>query len=84
MGGTQPCHVLLGLTVPFCVWLVLMVSPLADGRKSFANVGEPIYISFAMALAAILQVFVGNPLNRVTITLLVVGLLCGVATALFF
>jgi len=75
---------LLALAIPFFVWLVLMLSPLADGKKSFANVGEPIYISFAMPLAAIFQIFVGKSLNRVAITLLVVGLLCGVAAATFF
>src|SRR5688572_2971907 len=75
---------LLALAVPFCVWLVLMLSPLADGRKSFANVGEPIYISFAMPLAAVFQIVVGKSLGRVTLTLLVVGLLSGVAAATFF
>ena len=39
---------LLALIVPFFVWVVLMLSPLAAGRKSLANLGEPAYIGLAM------------------------------------
>src|SRR5688572_22031394 len=74
---------LLALAVPFCVWLALMLSPLANGKKSFANIGEPIYISFAMPLAAIFQLTVGKYLNPARTTFLVLGLLCGVAVATF-
>ena len=32
---------LLALVIPFCMWVVLMLSPLSAGRKSLANLGEP-------------------------------------------
>jgi hypothetical protein len=75
---------LLALVVPFCVWLVLSLSPLSYGRKSFGNIGEPIYISFAMPIAAILRVGIGKNLSRAAAIFIVVGCLCGVAAGTFF
>jgi dolichyl-phosphate-mannose--protein O-mannosyl transferase len=75
---------LLALVVPFCVWLLLSLSPFSYGRKSFANIGEPIYISFAMPIAALLRVGIGQNLGRATVILIVLGCLCGVAVATFF
>jgi len=75
---------LLALIIPFCIWLVLMSSPLSAGKKSLANIGEPIYISFAMPFAAMLRVGVGRHARNTSVALLVAGLLCGVAIATFF
>jgi hypothetical protein len=73
---------LLALVVPFCVWLLLSLSPLSYGRKRFANIGEPIYISFAMPIVALLRVGIGQNLSRVTAILIVLG--CLYAAATFF
>src|ERR1700732_4411509 len=55
---------LLALIVPFLVWLILMFSPLAAGRKSLANLGEPVYISFAMAVLALVRVAIGRKVSE--------------------
>ena len=55
---------LLALLIPFSVWVVLMLSPLSAGRKSLANLGEPIYISFAMPVLALLRVAIGKRSNE--------------------
>jgi hypothetical protein len=75
---------LLTLTIPFCVWLLLMLSSLSYGGKSFANIGEPIYISFAMPLAAVLRVSIGQHLRPAMGALIAAALLCGIAVAIFF
>jgi hypothetical protein len=74
---------LLALTIPFCVWLMFMLSPLSNGKKSLANIGEPIYISFAMPVAAMLRVSIGQHVRPTAGALIVAGLLCGVAIATF-
>jgi len=74
----------LSVVVPFSVWLLLMLSPLSVGKKSLANIGEPIYISFAMPVAALFRVIIGQHLSRVASALVVVGALCGVAAVVFF
>ena len=75
---------LLALVIPSCIWFLLMLSPLSTGQKSLANIGEPIYISFAMPVAAILRVAIGQHLGRMASMLIVIGVLCGVAAAIFF
>ncbi len=61
-----------------------MLSPLAAGRKSLANVGEPIYISFAMPMAALVRVGVGRHVTERTCAFGVLGMLCLVAAVVFF
>ena len=75
---------LLALVVPYCVWVVLMLSPLATGRKSLANLGEPICISFAMPMLALVRVAVGRRLPEAVCGLGFVTALCAVAAAVFF
>ena len=75
---------LLALTIPFCVWLVLMWSPLSIGKKSLANIGEPIYVSFAMPVAAALLVGIGQRLRPMGGAIIMTALLCGVAVTTFF
>src|SRR5579875_3567886 len=55
---------LLALVIPFLIWAGLMFSPLSSGRKSLANLGEPIYISIAMPVFAIIRVLVGKKMSE--------------------
>ena len=75
---------LLALVVPFCVWVVLMLSPLSAGRKSVANLGEPVYISFTMPALALLRVAVGRRLSETVYAASFITALCVVAAAVFF
>ncbi|HEY5914327.1 MAG TPA: hypothetical protein VJA21_27370 [Verrucomicrobiae bacterium] len=74
---------LLALVVPFCVWLALMSSPLATGRKSLANIGEPVYISFAMPVAALVRVALGKSIGERSCAVVLISLLCFAAAAAF-
>ena len=75
---------LLGLVLPFCVWLLLMLSPLSTGRKSLANVGEPIYISFAMPVVALVRVGAGKHVPESVLAAGLIGALCVLAALIFF
>ncbi len=75
---------LLGLILPFCVWLLLMLSPLSTGRKSLANIGEPIYISLAMPMAALIRVSIGKRLSERVSAVGLIAALCLVAAMVFF
>jgi len=75
---------LLALTIPFCLWVLLMLSPLSTGRKSLANLGEPIYISFAMPLLALLRVCLGRRISEKVYAGSFITALCVVAAAVFF
>jgi len=75
---------LLALVIPFCVWAVLMLSPLSAGKKSLANIGEPVYISFAMPVLALLRVAISRRLSETIYAASFVTLLSAVAIAVFF
>lgn len=75
---------LLALVIPFCVWVVLMLSPLSDGKKSLANLGEPVYISIAMPVLALLRVAMGKKLTEKVYAYSFITALCVVAVATFF
>ncbi len=75
---------LLALVVPFCVWTALMLSPLATGRKSLGNIGEPIFISFAMPLAALARIAVGKQIRESFCAASLIAVLCLVAAGVFF
>jgi len=75
---------LVAFVSPFGVWLLLMFSEFATGKKSLANLGEPFYFSLAVPVMALVRVAVGARVTeRVCATVLIV-LLCGVAAAVFF
>ena len=74
----------LALVIPFCLWMVLMLSPLASGRKSLANLGEPIYISFAMPVLALLRLAIGRRLSERAYAVGVIAVLCVIAATIFF
>jgi hypothetical protein len=75
---------LLALIIPFCVWVVLMLSPLSTGRKSLANLGEPVYISFAMPVLALLRVALGRSITEWVYAASFLTALCVIAAAVFF
>lgn len=75
---------LLALIVPFTVWMILMLSPLATGRKSLANLGEPVCIGFAMPVLALLRVAIGKKITERIYAVTFISALCVVAVAVFF
>ena len=75
---------LLALVLPFLVWLLLSLSPLAAGRKSLANIGEPVLIGFAMPLAALVRVGLGKSIPDRVCAVGLITLLCVVAGIVFF
>jgi hypothetical protein len=75
---------LLALIIPFVVWMILMLSPFATGRKSLANLGEPVYISFAMPVLALLRVAIGTKITERVYAVAFISALCVVAAAVFF
>lgn len=75
---------LLAFVIPFLLWTALMVSPLSQGRKSLANLGEPIYISFAMPVMALIQVAFGRTLSDRLWAFTSIVTLSVIAAATFF
>jgi hypothetical protein len=75
---------LLVLFIPFCVWAVLMLSPLSTGRKSLANLGEPVYISFAIPVLALLRFAVGRRISERLYAAIFITALCVIAATVFF
>ena len=74
---------LLALIVPFSVWVVLMLSPLSIGRNS-TNLIEPLYLSFALPLVALIHVAVGGRFTERVQAASALTMLCGVAITAFF
>jgi hypothetical protein len=74
---------LLAVVIPFALWMGLMFSDLSTG-KSLTNLGEFIYISFAIPVAALIRVWVGGTSHQRTYAAALIGLLCGVAAVAFF
>jgi uncharacterized membrane protein len=75
---------LLALILPFCLWVVLMLSPLSTGRKSLANLGEPVCISLAMPVLAWARVALGTRITERVYAASFLAALCGIAAAVFF
>src|SRR5262249_3714773 len=46
--------------VPFFIWMAFMLSPLEVGRKSIANIGEYVFISLAVPIAALIRLALGT------------------------
>jgi len=61
-----------------------MASPLAIGRKSLANLGEPVNIALAMPVLALIVVFVGGRVSATTYGIISTVVLCIVAAVTFF
>jgi hypothetical protein len=75
---------LLALVIPFCIWILLMFSPLSIGRKSLANMGEVAYVSFAMPALALFRVALGKRISERIYAVSFITILCGIAVAVFF
>ena len=75
---------LLVLILPFMVWAVLMFSELSTGRKSLANLGEPIYIAVAVPVIALVRVAVGARIPDRTCAVGLITVMCVVACGVFF
>ena len=74
---------LSALVLPFAVWSFFMLSDLATGRKSIANVGEPYFFSFAIPLAALVRVWLGTRFDERLSSAVLIGTLCAVAASVF-
>src|SRR5438477_11696028 len=74
---------LSALVLRFTVWLFLMLSDLATGRKSIANLGEPYYFSVAIPLAALARVSLGTRFHERVSSAVLIGILCAVAARVF-
>jgi hypothetical protein len=75
---------LLALIVPFCVWMILMLSPLAANRKSIANLGDAFDIGLAMPVLALIRVAIGKKITERVYAISFISTLCVVAAAIFF
>jgi len=60
------------------------VVPSLHRQEELANIGEPIYVSFAMPVAAALLVGIGQRLRPMGGAIIMTALLCGVAVTTFF
>jgi hypothetical protein len=74
---------LLAVIIPFALWTGLMFSDLSTG-KSLANLGECVYISFAMPVVAFIRLWFGGTSHQRGYAAALIGVLCGVAAGAFF
>jgi hypothetical protein len=74
---------LFAVVFPFSLWAGLMISDFAVG-KSLANVGECIYLSMAVPVAALLRLGFGVTRHRRAYSAFVIALLCVAAVGVFF
>jgi hypothetical protein len=61
-----------------------MLSPLSAGRKSLADLDEPVYISFAMPMLALLRIAAGRRFSERVYAACFITILCVIAAAVFF
>jgi hypothetical protein len=72
----------LAFFLPFTAWLGLMT---ASGiGKSLANLIEPVFISFAFPVAALIRVVVGTRAREKTVSIVLVALLCVTAAGVYW
>jgi len=74
----------LAVVIPFCVWLLLMLSRLSTGRKSLANLGEPLCISLAMPVLALVRVALATKISERVYACSFIAALSVLAAAVFF
>jgi hypothetical protein len=61
---------LLSLVIPFCIWAVLLYSPLSTGWKSLANlVVEPAILGLALGVVALVRVGMSRRMSEETAAL---------------
>jgi hypothetical protein len=74
----------LAFIVPFFIWMALMLSPLEVGRKSIANIGEYVFISLAVPIAALIRVAFGTRVRERLCARFLFALLCLTAVGVFW
>jgi hypothetical protein len=75
---------LLGVCVPFGVWLLLMMSAASIGRKGAGNLVEVFWLGAAVPAAATARVLIGSRFRQGACAAAVLAVLCLVAIAVFF
>jgi hypothetical protein len=75
---------LMAFLLPFAFWLLLMVTPLATGRKSVSNLVEPLFFSLAVPAVALLRVVIGTRRSEKALACCLLALVCLGAVSSFF
>ena len=75
---------LLTLIIPFCFWVLLMVSPLSAGRRNLTSLAEPIFISLALPVLALLRVAAGRRFSERLYFASSIAVLSGIVITAFF
>jgi hypothetical protein len=70
--------------VPFFIWMGLMFSELSTGRKSLANLGEFVFIGFAVPVAALVRVALGMRVRERACAGSLFALVCLTAVGVFW
>lgn len=74
---------LLAFVLPFATWLALMYFGFHQSPKYWTNViAEPMYIGFAVPIAAILRLIVNDRISESVCSASLIALLCLLAAAL--
>jgi len=74
---------LFAVVVPFSLWAGLMLSDFSVG-KSLGNLGECIYLSMAVPVAALLRLGFGATSHQRAYSAFLIALLCVTAVGVFF
>ena len=78
----SPCD-LLCFVLPFCAWLCLTLSG-ASGKTYINLLTEPLYLTLAIPIAAILRLIAGSSINPVIISISLTSLLVLTALGLYW
>ena len=70
--------------IPFFIWMALMFSELSTGRKSLANLGEFVFISLAVPIAALVRVGLGTRVRERVCAGSLFALVCLTAVGVFW
>src|SRR5262249_8010561 len=70
--------------VPFFLWMALMLSDLSTGRKSIANLGEFVFITPAVPIAALIRVALGTRVREGICAGSLFALICLTAIGVFW
>jgi hypothetical protein len=70
--------------VPVFIWMALMLSSLETGRKSLANLGEYVFISFAVPIAGLIRVALGTRVREGVCAGSLFALVCLTAAGVFW
>ena len=70
--------------IPFFIWMALMLSEFSTGRKSLANLGEFVFISLAIPIAALVRVALGMRVRERVCAGSLFALLCLTAAGVFW